>query len=638
MVITTVTVNPSVVSGSFEINLICENNSVNVYKISPAEGAFSASVVQKINHKIILTKEYIGSLSGDCYIESFLGKETVSSNHFLLTEDISLNAKIDKTAYNPGETVLVSIDAKKANGVLLNGNYEVTSSASFKGKVEKGIASNSFKVDNNASAGKYELVFYVFDSDANGVLNQEKTAVYYEVKQVPTKLEIGLSSFEALPNQNYSFAVDLTDQSGVRMPGSVLVKYISPKNEQNSFSVPSGTSGILNFASNAAPGNYILTAVIGNLSVEKLFSVKAVPNISIVLLEDLAMVSVENIGNVPYEDSLNVTIGNETETLLVKLGLGEEKRYSLRAPTGIYSVIAQIGGFATTKQLSLTGRAVSVGSWTGIGMFEQYPLVWMFISLILIIAAVIIFLKFRHLRTYDYHARAQERAQREMKDEDLNEVSRRAFQKKQFLNLANPIVNEAQSATTVKGNKDLCSVVAVNVKNYATLGMEARNKVNDILSSAKDKFGVMEFRGQHMLIIYSPLVTKTDKNEMIAAKAAWKIKRELDEYNKKFKDKIRFNIGLNSGEMVSSLAGGKLVYTNLGNGVILAKRISDLSEGKVLVSLPFRQKLMRELKINKTDFHVGNSEVMEVIGMSDVDSNQAKLDQILKRPDFLRTE
>lgn len=637
-IFTTVTINPSVVSGSFEINLICNNNSVNVYKISPADSAFSPNTVQKINHKIVLTKEFIGSLSGDCYINSFLGKETVSSNHFLLTDDISLNAKINKPAYNPGETVSIFIEATKANGVLLNGNYEITSSATLSGKVDKGIATTSFQLANNSPAGKYELVVYVYDSDSSGILNQKKFSLYYEVKQVPTKLEIGMSSFEAIPNQNFTFSVDLTDQSGIKMDGSVLIDYVSMNKEEGDLNVPSGSSGTINFMSNATPGDYILTANIGTLSVEKQFTVKEVANISVDLLEELSMVSITNIGNIPYEDNLNITIGNETQTIHVKLKLGEEKRYTLRAPNGLYNVIAQTGIFSTTKQLSLTGRAISVGKWDGLGILETYSFIWFFIGGILIIAGIIVFLKFRGLRTYDYRARTSERVQKQMKDEDINEISRKAFQKKQFLNLANPIVSEAQSATTVKGNKDLCSVVAVNIKNYSTIGMDAKNKINEVLSNAKDRFGVMEFRGQHMLIIYSPLVTKTDKNELIAAKAAWKIKRELDDYNKKFRDKIHFNIGLNSGEMVSSLAGGKLVYTNIGNGVILAKRISDLAGEKVFVSMPFRQKLMRELKVVKTDLHIGNSEIMEVIGMSDVDSNQDKLKDILKRTEFSRRD
>lgn len=637
-VFTSITVNPSNVNGSFEINLICGDGSANFYKIAPAESAFSPNVKQRINHKIILTKEYMGTLSGECYIQALLGGEIANSNHFMLTDDITLNTKTDKAIYNPREIVSINIDAKKANGVFLNGNYEITSSAFTSGKVENGLATATYTLPANTPAGKYELVVHVYDGEILNILNQKKVSLYYEVKQIPTKLEVGLSSFEAIPNQEFSFSVDLTDQSGLKMPGSVSVKYVSPKDEEKILSVISGTTASISFEGDATPGEYTLYSTIGNLSVEKKFNVKEITNISVILLEDLKMVSVKNVGNVPYKNSLNVTIGNETESIFVDLKIGEEKRYSLRAPNGIYSVFAQIGDFSATKQLSLTGNAISVGSWTGVGLLEEYPLVWFFIAAILIISGVIVFMRFKHLKTYKYLERAEKRAKAESNDEDLNEISRKAFQKKQFLNLANPIVNEAQSVPTLKGNKDYCSIVAVNVKNYATLGIEARNKLNEIISNAKDKFGVIEFRGQHMLIIYSPLITKTYKNEIIAAKAAWKIRNELDKYNIKFRDKIKYNIGVNAGEMVSSLSNGKLFYTNLGNGVVLAKRISDLSDGKILVSQTFRQKLMRELKVNKTNMSIGNSEILEVISMADVDRNQEKLTDIVKRTNFMRTE
>ena len=49
----TVKINPSTVSGNFNINLICGNESVNLYKISPAESAFTVNQEQTLEHTII---------------------------------------------------------------------------------------------------------------------------------------------------------------------------------------------------------------------------------------------------------------------------------------------------------------------------------------------------------------------------------------------------------------------------------------------------------------------------------------------------------------------------------------------------------------------------------------------------------
>ena len=145
---------------------------------------------------------------------------------------------------------------------------------------------------------------------------------------------------------------------------------------------------------------------------------------------------------------------------------------------------------------------------------------------------------------------------------------------------------------------------------------------------------MVDSRGSHLLIIFSSLITKTFRNEIIAVKVAMKIKEEIESYNRLSKDKIEFNIGINSGDMISSLNNGKLNYTSLGNAVILAKRISDLSSGKIFVSGVFRQKLMRELKVNKIEHALGNVEVFEVTRIADVEANADKLRDLLKRTGF----
>ena len=65
----TVTIIPSVVSGNFEIVLNCANQSAVIYKV-PSEASFSLNKEQMISTYISLTNEYIGNLSGNCYLIS----------------------------------------------------------------------------------------------------------------------------------------------------------------------------------------------------------------------------------------------------------------------------------------------------------------------------------------------------------------------------------------------------------------------------------------------------------------------------------------------------------------------------------------------------------------------------------------
>lgn len=129
-------------------------------------------------------------------------------------------------------------------------------------------------------------------------------------------------------------------------------------------------------------------------------------------------------------------------------------------------------------------------------------------------------------------------------------------------------------------------------------------------------------------------MTKTFKNELLASKAAVEIKEKLDAYNKKFNDKISYSIGINAGDMISSVSSGKLNYTSLGNSIVLAKRISDISEEKVLISEAVRQKLMRELKVNKFEHNLGSVYIYEILKIVDTEANQDKLKDLLKRTSF----
>ncbi len=638
---TTVTLNPSSVSGNFEINLICANNkSVNTYRISPASSAFSVGKIQNINHKIILTKEFIGNLSGNCYIESFIGNEIVNSNNFLLTSDIALNVKTNLPSYNPGETITWTLDAIKANTVALNGALEMSGAQSYNGAVSNGKSTGSFKLADNLAAGRYELLFFVYDSDSNGILNQKSISVYYNVNQVPTSLNLALSSFEAIPGSDFSFSADLLDQSGNKINGTLNVVYISPSEYKRSLSVESGKMATINFASDATPGSYSLLVSHGNINTQKDFIVKESPNATISFLEGSPVVIVKNIGNVPYINNLSLKIGDETKSILVELNLGQEKRYNLGAPDGLYEVIASFGGMDIQKQLSLTGRAISINDSNGLGVFEAYPIVWIFIVIILILAGLFIFFKFRNRKTYNAVQRSEKRvavAEKQMRErhEPIEDVSKRVYDKKQFLDLAKPLIDEAQSVLTTKGTKGYASVIALNVKNYSSLNGHAINEINDAISDAKSKSGVIEHKGNHILIIFSPLITKTvGDNEVLAVKCAWKIKQRLDTYNKRFTGKIDYNMGVNAGQVVAALVGGKLNYTSLGNGVLLARRISDMGSGKVLVGQTVRSKLMRELKVNKISHSIGNVDIYDVYNITNIESNQEKLKALLKRQSF----
>ncbi|VVB79310.1 Uncharacterised protein [uncultured archaeon] len=623
----TVTLNPSSVSGSFEINLVCGDQTANFYKIAPAESAFSLGQVQKINHKIILKKEFIGNMSGTCDIEASLGQEVAVSNKFMISTDINVNVKTDKYSYDPAEAITLNIEAIKFNGVPLNGFVEVSGAQSFKKQIVNGNLSEVLTTPATIEAGKYDLTILAYDNDESGIMNQKTTYASYEIKQVPSSITISLPGTEANPGESFGFGVDLYDQSGKAMPAELSALVIPPTQKDNvQFGVAAGSTGNISFLTNSTPGTYRLIVSLGTLSEEKTFVVKAVPKIDMSFLENSSLLIVRNIGNAAFNDSINVTIGEGVERLQLNIQPGEERRFNLRAPNGQYDVKVSDGANSIQASLLLTGRAIQVSEFNGLSALSQYPLVWGFIAAILILLGAILLIKFKKTRNYKDRIVPEKR-------EDIRVVSAKAHMKKQFLEIGKPNVSEAESSLNMSGKKDYASVVSVSVKNNSSLGMEARKKLNEVIGKAGDRNGVVDWKGNHVLLIFSPLLTRTYKNELIASKVAWDIKTELDEYNRRFQDKIQFNIGINCGDLVSSLNGGKLSYTSLGNTVLLAKRISEMDSGKVLVSVTFRQKLMRELKVNRVA-PLGNTDVFEVTRIADTEANNDKLKDLLKRTNF----
>jgi hypothetical protein len=630
-IFTTVTLNPQTVSGSFEINLFCENKTANFYKIAPADGAFSANKEQKINHKITLTKEFIENLSGKCKIIVILGKESISSNEFLLTKEITLTTKTDKAIYNPGEKIIWSLEAQKANEMPLNGFVEISSNiTNSANEVIGGKATNSFTLENNARAGRYELSFFAYDKDENGILNEKRQSLFYDIRQVPTKIEASMSSLEATPGQSFEFGVDLFDQSNEKMPGTLSSIYTSEKNDNKQISAESGSVVKIDFAQNATPGKYSLVVSQGNLKTTKEFSLKEVPKLDIQFLENSSILLIRNIGNVIYNNSLDVELGGKITKIELNLAVGEEKKFNIRAPDGSYDVTATSGDSTTKKNLLLTGDVISIREGSGTIIFEASPYIWFFIVSIFLLLGTTIFMKNKK-RTF----KSEERYGNVVEERPtLEQVSKKAHMQKQYLDLSQPRISEAESNISMTGSKDFCSIVSLNIKNSNVLGTEGNSKINEILTEAKSRLGVVDWKSQHALIIFSPLLTKTYNNEILAAKTAFEIKTKIDEYNKRFKDKIVYNIGIHAGEMINTLINGKLNYTSLGNTIILARRISDLTNEKLLVSGTFRQKLLRELKVQKIEHKLGDVEIYEVQRIADIAANEEKLKQLLKRTNF----
>jgi len=94
--------------------------------------------------------------------------------------------------------------------------------------------------------------------------------------------------------------------------------------------------------------------------------------------------SVKNIGNIPYNSTINIRIGNTTKITQIYLPIDGEKKLTLTAPDGEYPVeILTHEGSKITGMATLTGSAINVGEQKWYSLMKASPLIWIFVLIIL---------------------------------------------------------------------------------------------------------------------------------------------------------------------------------------------------------------------------------------------------------------
>jgi len=633
---------PSFVSGNFEINLICKSTSINLYRI-PAEPSFSVGVEQKITTFVTLTPILMSSNLGNCNIIASMGDEQTSSKTFIISDAINVQAKLDKQNYNPGERITYNLTAIKANNQPLDGFLEVSGAQSFSRAVSKGQSIDSFTMPPNADSGDYVLTFSVYDRGINNsIMNKGNHTTSFKINQVPTSI-LADSPETATPGSSFNFTLDLFDQAGKNMTDKLDVEvYSSDSKTKKTLTLNSGTSNSIDFETNATAGKWTLYASLGKITTQKEFTMQEVSMIDMAVL-DSGELLVKNIGNTLYNQSINVTIGNSTQEVSLNLQIGESKTFYLKAPDGEYTV--KVGD--QEKRLLLTGNAIAVDD-SGQGILSKYSFISYFLIAILLAGGVIFTMRKVSKRTVytedPYPATkistfSQKTSTPEVKSEPAKvkivpNTSRPMIMpgsnvnSGKFMDVRKSNVGDAEGSLVLKGQKVNSSIIVIKLNTR--FGGAAKQQLEKIMTMARERKAVVDWRDNHIIIILSPLITRVMESEPAAARLGLDILNELNDYNRKFNDKIGFGVGLNSGDLISAIEDGKLKYTSIGNTILLTKRIADIANGRLLISDNMRNKIARDIRGEKTG-EIGGIAVWSIVSLQDREANKAKLDDLLKR-------
>jgi len=661
-------------TGSLRINLICGNSTTNLVRIpafsfDPEEE--SSYEFYKILDPIDLEIENVNEVLGACQLVTSIGTLEVTTQTFTISSDILVTGNLNQTNYDPGEPITLGISAVKANGEVVEGFVIASNGTSFDNVISGGSLSEIFITPDTIEAGEYFVHLKAYDVGQNGgILNSGETSIRYVINQIPTSIIMGLDNNEAIPGEEFSIGAEIIDQSGRKMPGSVLARLISPTEAQRELSIQADSFATIEFEDNATAGAWVAVLEFGEIQEVREFTMAAVQRVDFSIEE--GVLTIKNVGNVLYNKTIIVLIGEEEMELELNIEIGEERQFSLEGP-GEQEVVVTDGENEFSGTVMLTGNAIAVSDLESVGIFRNYSIVWIF--LILVIGGIAIILVMRFGKTKIYVGKEKLKFGKSMKkisvgkagseisgkiksgkevvtnvlpDKVKSEVSKtlpftnkspstqsldaKNFPKgdKSMIDLTSKKAGVAESALVLKGEKYPSTVVALSIKNYSGLSDNSMVELKKIVDGTKEHKGLVDWRGEYIFILFSPLVTKTYTNEVLASKAARKILESLQLHNKKFKDKVEFNIGIHSGDLIASKEGGKLKYTSAGNTISFAKRLSESGNGKMIVSDDVRKKMMRDLKVVKAG-EVGEKQIFEVSEVKNREANEAKLKELLKR-------
>lgn len=584
-------------TGTFNMDLLCEGKEANFYKNGIS---ISSGEEKNLESSLVLTKDVIGNLKGLCKIKAYLGSEYALTSEFKISDSININASFSKLEFNPEESINVSGKAFRANGRPVNGIVNLTiitgnsSTLTQLGTVNNGDFLIKLTIPKDLKAGAYLANLEAYEEDVNGnTTNSGFVSQNIVVKQVPTSLEIVFDKNEIEPGTNLKVKGVLHDQTGEKIDSLV---FLTVKNENSKILEQKeiATDEFLDYpvAYNAEPSAWKVVALSNKLTTESIFAVLSKESVDIQVINQTIIIT--NNGNVPYNKTAVVRIGNESLNIQVYLDVDESQKYTLSAPDGKYNVEILLDGNNNTvsKELSLTGKAIDIKRSNNrtVG-FVDNSLLWIFVIMILGFVAFIFFKK-GYQRTFIGYISSKK------SKKTPNETHSMETPKH---NLTNPKY-PGKLSLSIKGDKQDVSVAALKLKNFKEVHKKQGNieeTLQQITHVADQSKAIVYENHDTLFFILAPTLTKTFKNEKHCLEMATKIQEILKHHNKMFKQKIEYGISLNYGSIVLKQNAEGVDFMSMGTLITTSKKVASAASEEILLAERIHDRMRSDVKSTK---------------------------------------
>lgn len=580
------------ITGILKMDLICNGQETNFYKNGIK---ILAGEEKKIESSLILTKEQLNEMLGTCKIKASILDDYYLTNDFQISNKIVITTENIETEFNPEDEIIIEGNAIKENGLSSEGfislkiSLENSTSIEQIESIKKGYFLIKVKLPKEIKAGEYSINLRAYETDNEEQETNIGTANYkIQIKQIPTNLEIILENSEIKPGTNLNAKTILHDQTGEKIQSTAIITIKDNSNkiiEQKEIATDEFLE--IPIAHNQPPEQWTAIAVSNKLTTKLNFKIKENKEVKIEIINKTLLIT--NIGNVFYNKTIFVKIGNQTKNIKVNLDVGKSQRYTLSAPDGEYQIeiIADEQNKINQKMI-LTGNAINVEKVSSnVIKIIRHPISWIFIIIILASIAFMIFRK-------------------GYKKSFIGKINLKKFHKEKGIhNKKNDLINpknKAELSLSIKGDKQNADIICLKLKNLRELETKKSNAkeiLQKIINVAETNKAAIYQNQENIFFIFAPTKTKTFDNEKATIDTAERIKEHLKQHNKISKQKINFGISINYGTIIAKQETDVLKFMSMGTLITTAKKTATLSEKEILITEKLKEKLSSNVKTQK---------------------------------------
>ncbi|HLD15234.1 MAG TPA: hypothetical protein VJB94_01505 [Candidatus Nanoarchaeia archaeon] len=240
----------------------------------------------------------------------------VSASNFTLIDIISVSADTSKQKVYPGDEIEVFGIAKTITGEDVSEADVYISFVGFTYKtvMKRGKFSNTIEIPEDIKAGDHPIKIEVKDY----VGNIGSTEIKINALVVPKTLDLTVEGDNLLPEESLTLTPLLVDQAGDAINEEVSIE-VFDSDDNKIFQDVAVTNSVLSFVlpKQSRPGNWRIVSFASGFKVEKTFYVRELSKLDYALQDHYLYVT--NVGNVPYNSPLKVTLkGFGQETNIVK--------------------------------------------------------------------------------------------------------------------------------------------------------------------------------------------------------------------------------------------------------------------------------------------------------------------------------